>query len=293
MHRRRLLALAGLFPCTFLPGSCAALRSSPDRNEWQDSLHRHRCAGARLGVAVLDTRSGAVRGWNEDDRFPLCSTFKAPLAAAVLARIDAGREQAGRRIAIRRSDLLPYSPVTEAKAGSSLTVEELCAAAVTFSDNAAANLLLATLGGPAGLTDQLRRWGDTETRLDRQEPDLNESRPGDPRDTTTPGAMVRLLDRILLRDALSPGSRKRLLGWMRATTTNRNRLAAGLPPGWSVASKTGTGSNGSTNDAGILFPPEWPPVAVAIYLTETDAPLAAREAVLADVARSVIRSAGG
>lgn len=243
--------------------------------------------GGRLGVAVLQV-NGDLDGQRLDERFPMCSTFKWLAAACVLRRVDAGQERLDRRIRFGRQALLPHSPVTSQYVGApGMTVGELCDAAIRTSDNAAANLLLASLGGPAALTAYARKLGDRVTRLDRREPALNEARPGDPRDTTTPRAMAGLLHATLLGNALSPASREQLARWLQACETNGNRLRAGLPRGWRMGSKTGTGGHGATHDVGIFWPPGRAPVIVAAYLADTAAPLAEREATLAAVAQRV------
>lgn len=245
-------------------------------------------SGGRLGVAVLDTASGIHVGYRAGERFALCSTFKLLLAAAVLARVDAGRESLGRRISFQAGDLVPYSPRTGPGAGGEgLSVEALADAAVTLSDNTAANLLLATLGGPEGLTRFVRSVGDPMTRLDRIEPALNEARPGDPRDTTTPGAMVSSMESLLLGPALSAASRMRLIDWMVACATGRARLRAGLPVHWRAGDKTGSGERGTANDVAIVWPPGRDPILIAAYLTECAVEAARRDATLAAVARAV------
>jgi beta-lactamase class A len=168
-----------------------------------------------------------------------------------------------------------------------MTVAELCHAAVTVSDNTAANLLLASFGGPQGLTSYARSAGDDITRLDRWEPALNEARAGDPRDTTTPQAMAQALHAHLVGTALAPAGREQLASWLQATETNGKRLRANLPKGWRMGSKTGTGPRGTTNDVGIFWPPNRPPVVVAVYLTQSKASEAARNAAIAQVARRV------
>ena len=243
-------------------------------------------SGGRLGVAVLQA-DGRLDGHRLDERFPMCSTFKWLAAACVLHRVDAGLERLDRRVRFGRAVLLPHSPVAARHVGAGMTVGELCHAAITTSDNAAANLILASFGGPAGLTRYARSLGDEVTRCDRTEPSLNEARPGDPRDTTTPRAMARLLHAALLGDALSPRGREQLARWLEATQTNGARLRADLPAGWRMGSKTGTGARGTTNDVGIFWPPGRPPVIVAAYLTESEAPEAARNGTVAQVARRV------
>jgi len=246
-------------------------------------------AGGRLGVAVLDTGSGRRLDHRGGERFPLCSTFKVLLAGAVLARVDGGREALDRRVPYGQADLLEYAPVTAAHVGEgSLPVLDLCAAAVEVSDNTAANLLLQALGGPRAITTFARSLGDPVTRLDRTEPTLNTALPGDPRDTTTPTAMVDTLRALLLGPTLSPASRQRLEGWMAACTTGRNRLRAGLPADWAAGDKTGSGERGTVNDVAILRPPHRAPILIAAYYTGSTAPMEARNAVLAEVGRIVV-----
>jgi beta-lactamase class A len=150
--------------------------------------------------------------------------------------------------------------------------------------------LLAILGGPQGLTAYARGIGDPVTRLDRIELDLNEAVPGDPRDTTTPAAMLQNLRTLLFGDALSASSKDQLTAWLVGNRTGDARLRAGLPPGWRCGEKTGTGKRGSTNDIGVIWPPQGAPVLVTAYLTETSAPSEARNATLADVGRAIARA---
>lgn len=295
MDRRQFskaaIAAAGAWPLARAFGydeAAPKIMGQAGRNRWREI---EVSVAGRLGVAVLDTATGELAGHRLDERFAMCSTFKFLAVAMVLARVDAGQERLDRRIVVTRAALLDWSPVTSKRVGGAgMTVEELCAAAITISDNAAANLLLAGSGGPAAVTAFARSIGDDVTRLDRTEPTLNEGTPGDPRDTSTPRAMALTLRRVLLGDALSDTSRTQLLTWMTAVETGVNRLPAGLPPGWRIAHKTGTGRLGTTNDIGVVWPAHGAPLVVVGYLTECKAPDDAREAALASVARSV---AGG
>lgn len=245
-------------------------------------------AAGRLGVAVLDTANGRLEGHRLDERFPMCSTFKWLAAALVLHRVDAGQEQLDRRIRFGPEALVPYAPVTSRRVGGEgMTLAELCEAAITLSDNPAGNLLLQSFGGPEALTHYARTLGDTMTRLDRWEPELNEATPGDPRDTTTPRAMATALRAAMLGTALSTASRDQLVRWMEATQTNGKRLRADLPAGWRMGSKTGTGARGTTNDVGVFWPPGRAPVVVAVYLTDTGADESTRNAAVAGVAHGI------
>ncbi len=257
-------------------------------------------AGGRLGVAVLDSGSGARAGHRADSRFGLCSSFKLLLAAAVLERVEAGAWDAERRIAYGEADLVSHSPVTrERLAQGGMTALELAEATQVTSDNAAANLLIRELfGDPAGLTRWLRAQGDTVTRLDRWEPHMNLVPPGEERDTSTPAAMAATSARLLTGGPLSAAGRERLIGWMIATRTGARRLRAGLPPGWRAGDKTGTGMHPSMpdryNDVAIVWPgAQRAPWLIACYYESRhrgSAQMNAEdEAVLAEVGRLVAR----
>jgi beta-lactamase class A len=250
-------------------------------------------SGGRLGVAVLDTGSGALAGHRIDERFPMCSTFKTLAAAAILARVDAGKEQLARRIPVEQKDILSYAPITKQHVGKDMTVAELCETAVTLSDNTAANLLLASLGGPSAITAYVRSLGDDITRLDRIEPDLNEATPGDPRDTTTPAAMAKNLKQLTTGTALSAASSDQLIIWLVGCKTGDAKLRAGLPKSWRIGDKTGSGHHGSSNDAAVIWPEGKPPVIVTSYLTETAAPDDKRNATHAAIGRAVAAAFGG
>lgn len=240
----------------------------------------------RLGVGILDTQTGAFYGRHANERFPMCSTFKLLAAGMVLERVDRGVEQLDRRITFAKDEIVPYSPATKDRAGpKGMTMAELCAAAITLSDNTAANLMLSSLGGPKALTLFLRTLGDKATRLDRMEPGLNDVAAGDPRDGTTPRAMAYTVQRLLLGNVLTKASEQQLVDWLVATKTGDARLRAGLPAGWRVGDKTGT-CNGATNDVAIVWPPQRPPIIIAAFLTDTKAAKEKREAALADVARA-------
>lgn len=210
------------------------------------------------------------------------------LVAQVLARCDQGTEALERRVPVSPADLLDYAPATRAFAGRDMSVAALCEAALTLSDNTAANLLLGRGGGPAGLTAFLRGLGDPVTRLDRYEPALNEASPGDPRDTTSPAAMALSLRRLLLEDALAPASRARLEAWMVATRTGAARLRARLPADWVAGDKTGTGLRGTYNDVALFRPPRGGPWLVTAYLTGATATAARCEAVLAEIGALIV-----
>ena len=273
---------------------CAAASNAASRDkttrEWSETLaHIERTAQGRMGVAMLDTGSGLALGWRQDERFAMASTFKAVLAGWMLALVDQGKERLDNRVQYAAADVVAYSPVSGPRAGDGggLTVGELCSATVSLSDNTAANVLMARHGGPAGFTAFVRSLGDGTTRLDRTEPTLNEAAVGDPRDTTTPLAMLQTLQKLVLGDVLTPPSRALLQRWLVETSTGDKRLRAGVP-GWKVGDKTGTANSGTSNDIGVMWPSgRGAPVLVTCYLTQSNARPEQRDAAIAQVARAV------
>ena len=283
-RRSLLLAIAGSASLAPFASALAAGKRDTDATERLAALERRH--GGRLGVCILDTGSGKRVGHRAEERFPMCSTFKLLAAAQVLARVDRGEERLDRRIVYSKDDLVAYSPVTEKHVGKpGMSLAELCHATITLSDNTAGNLLLASFGGPAGLTAFARSLGDGVTRLDRWETELNEAVPGDPRDTTSPAAMLDDMRALLLGDALSPASRKQLADWLVATTTGEQRIRGGLPKGWRAGDKTGTSDTGVTNDIAIAWRPDRAPLLITAYYAEYAQPKDARNAVIAEVGR--------
>ncbi len=250
--------------------------------------------GGRIGLAALDTGNGAPLAHRGDERFAMCSTFKWMLAAAVLAQHERSGAILERHLSYGPGDMLAHSPVTQRHlAEGSLPIAELCMAAVESSDNTAANTLLRFIGGPAALTRYLRTIGDPTTRLDRMEPSLNTNLPGDPRDTTTPNAMVATMRSLLAGETLSAPSRDLLLSWLKNCRTGLQRLRAGLPPAWVVGDKTGTGDNGAANDDAIIWPPQRSPILIAAYLSGSRAAAKTLDAAHARIGKFVAESFSG
>jgi beta-lactamase class A len=242
--------------------------------------------GGRLGVSMLDVATGRRIEHRPDERFAMCSTFKVLAAALVLTRVDRSQESLDRRIVYSKESVVSYSPETEKHSGGEgMTLGEICKAGLTLSDNTAANIKLESFGGPSEMTKFARALGDGVTRLDRIETGLNEAKPGDPRDTTSPAAMADNLRKIVLGDALSAQSRDQLATWMLANKTGDKRLRAGLPRDWRVADKTGSGGNAETNDIAVIWPPGRGPMVVTVYYAESPASDDARNMVIAEVGR--------
>ena len=246
--------------------------------------------GGRLGVAALDMGERTSFSHRDGERFAMCSTFKFLLAAAVAARVDAGDEQWDRKIPYGKKDLIPWTPVTgkeENLEAGSMTVSDLCEASMTWSDNTAANLLLATIGGPEGFTRYLRSIGDATTRLDRIEPGLNANVRGDERDTSTPDAMVATMEKLLFGEPLTEASKEKLIGWLVANRTGDKRIRAAMDPAWRVGDKTGTGENGAANDIAVIWPTGRKPFLIVVFYDAVQATAEQRDTVIADAAKLV------
>lgn len=281
LHRRTLLAAAlAPLPSLAMSDELAALEQR---------------SGGRLGVAMLDLRSGASWAHRGDERFGMCSTFKLSLAAAVLAKVDRAGWSLKDWMPLSAADLVPHAPVTQdhvAKGG--MRLQALLEAVLVESDNVAANLLLRRLGGPQALTAWLRGLGDEVTRIDRYEPEVNHVPLGEERDTSSPSAMAATVGRFVGSTLLSRPSRDRLIGWLRDTQTGRRRLRVGLPASWKPGDRTGTGLAAGmpdrVNDIAVFWPhgDRTPVVVVAYYEgpRQDSAKIPAEdEAVLAEVGR--------
>ena len=277
--------------CSRTP-SVAAPAASPAPEAF-DLSALERANGGRIGFFARDLGTGRQLTWRGDERFVYCSTFKMYLAAATLMRVQAGEERLDRAIPITRADMISHAPITQPAVGSSLSVEQLMKGTVEVSDNPAANLLLKALGGLEAMQAFYRGIGDDSTRVDRFEPEMNRL-DGD-KDTITPAQSAGNIHRLFLDPAspLSQDSKTMLLGWMFASPTGAARIKAGVPAGWRVAHKTGTGGYGPTNDIGILYPPTGAPVIVAAYYHATStSSAAANEAVIAQATRLALARLG-
>lgn len=287
-NRRSILlgtaALPLLSACTALSGTTTRADATAQR---QLRFIETELDG-RLGLFACVTADGRRLDYRSDERFPLCSTFKLMLVAALLKMSE---QQAGllqQVLNYRPSQLVEYSPITAKHVDAGMSVADLCAAALQYSDNTAGNLLIERLGGPAAVTAFARSLGDRQFRLDRWETALNSAIPDDPRDTTTPAAMGDSLQRLALGDVLAPAQRAQLCAWLGGNTTGAARIKAGIPALWTIIDKTGGGNYGTANDIAVLWPPQRSPVVVAIYTTRREPAATARNELIAAAARVVV-----
>lgn len=243
---------------------------------------------ARIGLMIHDTASDWTWSHREDERFLMASVFKSVLCGAVLYQYDRDELALSEPLMISRSDYQAYAPVTKEHVGSTLTIGELCLATLDMSDNTAANLLIDRVGGPAEVTAFLRSIGDPVTRLDRMEPHVNIFTAGDPRDTTSPAAIVATWQALLLDDALTPQSRAQLADWMRHGSVTGNLLRASTPQDWIVVDKSGGGRDHTRNIVAMVTLPERSPFLIAIFVSDTPANWTTRNEAVAEVAAAVV-----
>lgn len=298
-RRLALVALAALAGCggnSSPPSTSATPTASPSAThapKVSTAAFRRleRRYDARLGVYAVDTGSGREVEHRADTRFPFASTFKALAAGAMLR--EYGLEGLSRKVEITQL-VNAYSPITEERVGTSMTLKALSSAAVRSSDNTAANLLLDELGGPKGLDAILEALGDDVTRMERPEPELNFWKPGEARDTSTPRALAGSLRAFVLGDALEAPERKQLTTWLRTNTTGDALIRAGVPDGWVVGDKTGTGAtHGARNDIAVVWPPDRDPIVMAIMSNRPDPDAEHDDALLAAAAAAVVDALSG
>lgn len=245
---------------------------------------------ARLGVYVLDTGTGRTVTYHAGERFAYCSTFKA-LATGILLKRDT-TAQLDQVIHYSAADLVDYSPITSLHVRTGMTLRAVMAAALEYSDNTAANLLLDQLGGPGRFQAALRGLGDTATDADRTEPTLNDATPGDSRDTSTARALGADLRLMTLGHALPGSGRQLLTGWLLANTTGGPYIRAGVPSGWKVADKTGNGGWGTRNDIAVAWPPGGAPVVIAVLSDRGSANATSDDALIADATKAALAALG-
>lgn len=292
--RRRLAAVAltisavALTACSTETAEPAAADTSTSASATAAFADLESTYGARLGLSVVDTGTGATVDYRENERFPMASTFKGLACGALLQAHPLSTGYFDQVIEYTADDIVVYSPETEKHIDTGMTVAELCHASITLSDNTAGNLTLRLLGGPEGFTAFLRSLGDTVSRLDRWEPELNTAVPGDERDTTTAAALAADYRALVLGDALAEPERAQLTEWLKANTTGAKRIEAGLPADWVVGDKTGTPAYGSALDVAIAWPPERAPLVLAVLSTKPDPDAEPSNELLAEATETAV-----
>ncbi|PEM53270.1 class A beta-lactamase [Bacillus wiedmannii] len=258
-----LLSCVMLISC-----SNSNIQSEPSKQTKQENISRHSFVklekeyDAKLGIYALDTGTNQTVTYRSDERFAYASTHKVLAVGALLQKKSI--EDLDQKIKYTSKDLVNYNPITEKYVGTGMTLKELADASIRYSDNTAQNLILKQLGGPSEFKKSLREIGDSVTNPERFEPELNEVQPDDTRDTSTAMALATSLQTYALSDILPIEKRSFLIDLMKRNTTGDNLIRAGVPAGWEVADKTGSGSYGTRNDIAIIWPPNKNPIVLAI-----------------------------
>ena len=257
---------------------------------WSYPLHFLRLENqfdATLGVYALDTGTGDEISYKPDERLGYASTFKAFLAAVFLR--DYTFDELDEVVEFTEEDLEPHAPVAEENVDSGMTLLELGEAAVRYSDNTAANLLLAELGGLEVLNEILVELGDDVTDMHQYEVNMGEFTEGETSDTTTPRAFAENLDAFVFGDVLEEDKREVFTEWLQTNETGGDLVEAGVPADWVVGGTTGTGVNhGIRNNIVVLWPPESDPIVLAVMTKRPDPDAEPDDALLAEAAAIVV-----
>lgn len=235
-----------------------------------------------IGISAINTANNKRIQYHSHRHFPIQSTFKLIVVGAILKKSMIENDLLQKKITYRKQDLVTWSPITEKHVAEGMTIAELCAAAMMYSDNTAANLLIKQLGGPAAVTTFARSIGDKAFQLKHLEDALNQ------RDSSTPNAMAKSLQQLTLKNRLAPSQREQLVMWMKHNTTGNARIRAGVPKEWVVADKTGSGDYGVANDIAILWPPKCPPLIVAIYTVQNKKEAQVRNDIIVSATRILL-----
>jgi beta-lactamase class A len=249
-------------------------------------------SGGRIGMYVINMANGAHLQYRANERFPMGCTSKVIGVATILRKSMNEPALLSQKIRYTKKDLTTWSPITEKHLKSGMTVAELCAAAISYSDNTAMNLLVKKMGGLKQMNVFARSIHNVSFRQDHDWPEEAFSGgKGNLNDSATPKDMANSLQTLAFTDTLAKPQRMLLLSWLKANTTGDFRIRAGLPKGWIVADKTGTGSDyGTTNDIGIIWPPKCAPVIMVVYYTNDHKQAVKREDMVASVTRLVMEN---
>jgi len=253
LRKTALIAAAAITMVTFSAASRAQTATKMITVQ-QQLAALEKDSGGRLGVMLINTADNSQIAYRADERFAMCSTSKFMAASAILKQSATQKDLLAQPVSIKKSDLVNYNPIAEKHVNGTMTLGELAAAALQYSDNVGMNKLIEHLGGPQKVTEYARTLGDDTFRLDRTEPTLNTAIPGDERDTSTPRAMALSLQKNALGDGLARPQQAQLVEWMKGNTTGAMSIRAGLPATWVVGDKTGSGDYGTTNDIAVIWP---------------------------------------
>lgn len=277
-----------IFIGTYIPAFANTEQTQPIPIEKKLAALEASLNDEKIGVVAINTANKQQIQYRANEHFPIQSTFKVMAVSAILKRSMADKHLLQQKINYTKKDLVFWSPITEKHVADGMTISELCSAAMMYSDNTATNLIVKKLGGPEAVTAFARSIGDNTFQINSWEPDLN-SDPNNLRDTSTPTAMAKSLKKLMLGNVLASPQREQLVNWMKANTTGDARIRAGVPKGWIVADKTGSGTDyGISNDIGIIWPSNCAPIVVAIYSVHNKKDALTHNDLIASITRNVI-----
>lgn len=240
---------------------------------------------AKIGVSITNSATLQHASYRGSEQFPFNSTIKTFIVANFLQLVDSNQRSLNKQVDIKQSDLLEYAPVCKIffDANESMTFEQLCAAAITMSDNTAANLILVELGGLAVFNQFLQSIGLANTVAGHDEPLLNEAKYGDVVDTTQPVEYATGLQSLMTQTVLSTESKQRLLDWMRQNKVADGLFRRHLPANWQIADRTGAGSNGSRNIIAVVWNEKQVSYFISLFIVETSASFSDRNEAIARI----------
>lgn len=216
-----------------------------------------------IGFYALDTSNNNLLAYRDKEFFHFQSTFKFLAISALLFQHDK-KNILQKKVLVDFKKALPWSPITRLYQNKKVSLETLAMGAITYSDNMAVNILIEQLGGLSAINNFARKLSNQSFNLKHYEVSLS-SNPNNQDDSATPKDMALSIKKILVGNTLSIASQKKLINWMKDNTTAYQRIRAGVPIGWTVADKTGTGSYGIANDIGIIWSPYCNPIILAIF----------------------------
>lgn len=240
----------------------------------------------KIGVYAVNTENNQVVAYRADELFPVQSTFKVIAVAALLNKSKKDKNLLQQKIIYSSQELVGWVPITKLHVNEGMTLAALSAATISYSDNTAVNLIIKQIGGPQAVTDFAHSIGNKTFNVVHYEANLN-SDPKDTRDTSTPKDMAISLEKIVLGNVLTPTDKQLLLSWLKNNTTGNQRIRAGVPMGWIVADKTGSGSYGIANDIAVVWSPACKPIVLAIYTNQKSKEAKSRDDIVALVTKAV------
>lgn len=270
--------------------SISVLANTPETlsTQSQEQLsHLEKKFNGKIGVYAIDTNNNQIIAYRANERFPIQSTMKLIAVAALFKQSNSDKNLLQEKIIYTKKDLIYWHPITGTNVDKGMSLEALAEAAMSYSDNTAANLIIKKLGGPAAITNFAHSIGNQTFNIEHYEGSLN-SNPASLQDTSTPKDMAISVEKLMLDSLLTRTQKAELTIWMQNNTTGYKRIRAGVPIGWTVADKTGSGDYGIANDIGILWSPLCKPIVLAIYTIQSQQNAKSRDDIVASTTSIIL-----